>query len=326
MKEEDEFKTAFKTHHGQFQFRVMPFGLATAPGTFQCVMNFLFAGPNRKFVRVFMDDILIFSFTLEEHLEHLQSVFDILKENQLCVKESKCVFAQNSLEYLGHIISDQGVATDPVKTEAMLKWPVPTNVTELRGFLGLTGYYRKFVRNYGMLARPLTSLLKKQSFVWIEAAQQAFQLLKQAMVNTPVLALPDFNKTFTVEIDACNTGVGAVLSQEDHPVAFYSKALGVNNQKKSIYEKEFLAIMMAIDRWRSYLSRAPFVIKTDHQSLCHLGDQNLTSDLQRKAMTKLVGLQFTIQYKKGVENSAVDALSRVAHLLQVQHVSTSKPV
>ena len=171
---------------------------------------------------------------------------------------------------MGHIISDKGVATDPAKTELMLQWPVPTNVTELRGFLGLTGYYRKFVRNYGLMAKPLTALLKKQAFAWSESAQQAFQLLKQAMSDTPVLALPNFEKTFTVETDACNTGVGAVLSQEGHPVAYYSKALGVNSQKKSIYEKEFLAIMMAIDRWRSYLVRAPFVIKTDHQSLCHL--------------------------------------------------------
>ncbi|XP_073357959.1 uncharacterized protein [Aegilops tauschii subsp. strangulata] len=170
MKEEDEFKTAFKTHHEQFQFRVMPFGLATAPGTFKCVMNFAFAGANRKYVLVFMDDILVFNGTLEEHIDHLQSVFDILKENQLFVKESKCAFAQQSLEYLGHIISDKGVSTDPAKIEAMLNWPVPTSVTELRGFLGLTGYYRKFVRNYGLLAKPLTALLKKQAFTWSDTA------------------------------------------------------------------------------------------------------------------------------------------------------------
>lgn len=252
-------------------------------------------------------------------------MFDILKEHQLFVKESKCSFAQQSMEYLGHIISDKGVSTDPAKTAAMLDWPTPTNVTELRGFLGLTGYYRKFVQNYGLLAKPLTLLLKKQSFQ-SDTAETAFQLLKQAMATTPVLALPDFSKTFTIETDACNTGIGAVLTQAGHPIAYYSKALGVNSQKVSIYEKEFLAIMMAIDRWRSYLLRAPFVIKTDHQSLCHLGDQNLTSDLQRKAMTKLVGLDFSIQYKRGVENTAADALSRVAHLFTVQAMSASRPV
>ena len=160
----DEFKTTFKTHNGQYQFRVVPFGLSTAPATFQCFMNFIFKGPNRKFVLILMDDILVFSGTLEEHITHLQSVFDILKEHQLFVKESKCSFAQQSMEYLGHIISDKGVSTDPAKTVVMLDWPTPTNVTELRGFLGLTGYYRKFVQNYGLLAKPLTLLLKKQAF------------------------------------------------------------------------------------------------------------------------------------------------------------------
>lgn len=214
-----------------------------------------------------MDDILVFSQTFEEHLEHLQSVFDILKEHQLFVKESKCAFAQQSMEYLGHIISDKGVATDPAKTEAMLQWHVPTTITELTGFLGLSGYYRKFVQNYGLLAEPLTTLLKKQAFVWSESAQQAFHSLKQAMANTPVLPLPNFDKTFVVETDACNIGVGVVLSQEGHSFAYYSKALGVVSQKTFIYEKDFLAIMMAIDRWRSYLSGAPFIIKTDHEKL-----------------------------------------------------------
>ena len=137
-------------------------------------MNYIFKGSNRKFVLIFMDDILVFSGTLEEHVTHLQSVFDILKENQLFVKESKCSFAQQSMEYLGHIISDKGVSTDPAKTAAMLHWPTPTNVTELRGFLGLTGYYKKFVQNYGLLAKPLTTLLKKQSFQWSETADTAF--------------------------------------------------------------------------------------------------------------------------------------------------------
>lgn len=192
--------------------------------------------------------------------------------------------------------------------------------------MGLTGYYRKFVQNYGILAKPLTLLLHKHvKFEWSPAAEAAFQQLKAAMCCTPVLALPDFSKSFVLETDTCSTGIGAVLSQEGHPIAFYSKALGVNNQKLSIYEKEFLAIMMAIDKWRSYLCRGPFTIRTDHQSLCHLDDQILGSELQRKAMTKLIGLQYRFQYKKGVENKSADALSRVGHFFALQSISVTQP-
>ena len=154
----------------------------------------------------------------------------------------------------------------------------------------------------------------------------AFESLKQAMSKTPVLAIPDFTKPFCIETDACATGIGAVLLQEGHPVAYYSKALSVNNKKLSIYEKEFLAIMMAVDRWRQYLSRGPFVIKTDHKSLCHLEDQVLHTDLQKKAMTRLVGLNFTFQYKKGEDNKVADALSRVGHVFSLHAVSAGVPV
>jgi hypothetical protein len=195
----------------------------------------------------------------------------------------------------------------------------------LCGFLGLTGYYRKFVSRYGIIAKPLTELLTKKGFRWSEKAQAAFELLKECMLNTPVLALPNFNRPFSIETDACDTGIGAVLVQDGHPVAYFSKALGMRNQKLSTYEKEFLAVMMAVDKWRPYLQRGPFIIITDHKSLCNLGDQQLYTELQRKAMSKLVGLQFRFQYKRGAENSAVDALSRVGHLLSVNALSVCQP-
>ena len=168
---------------------------------------------------------------------------------------------------------------DASKTSAMRAWPTPTNATKLRVFLGLTGYYRKFVPRYGIIAKPLTQLLTKKGFAWSVQAQTAFDILKEAMASTPVLALPDFTRPFSIEMDACDTGVGAVLVQDGHPIAYLSKALGVRNQRLSIYEKEFLAVIMAVDKWQAYLQRNPFVIVTDHKSLCHLGDQQLDTEL-----------------------------------------------
>jgi hypothetical protein len=181
------------------------------------------------------------------------------------------------------------------------------------------------VQNYGIITKPLTQLLAKKGFCWTEEATVAFLQLKKAMAQTPVLALPDFNLPFSVETDACDSGVGAVLTQRGHPIAYMSKALGILNRKLSIYEKEFLAVIMAIDKWRQYLQRGPFTILTDHKSLCNLADQQLSTELQKKAMSKLVGLQFEFKYKKGIENGAADSLSRVGHLLATALVSSCQP-
>ena len=176
-----------------------PDGKTPTPATFQAVMNTMFSDILRKFVLVFVDDILVYSKTLEEHITHLTSVFQILQQQGFLLKHSKCSFGQQQLEYLGHIISGQGVATDPAKLKAIANWPTPTDTKQLRGFLGLSGYYRKFIRYYATFSRPLTDLLKKQvPFVWTPQHQQCFEHLKQALMTARVLSLPDFTKGFQV--------------------------------------------------------------------------------------------------------------------------------
>ncbi|WVZ83964.1 hypothetical protein U9M48_031050 [Paspalum notatum var. saurae] len=277
MKEEDQHKIAFQTHHGQFEYRVMPYGVTGGPGTFQAVMNHTLAPFLRKGVLVFIDDILVYSINWDKHMELLRSVFQLLLGNQFKIKLSKCSFAKLELLYLGHVISAKGVATNPSKIEVVQNWPRPTSVKEVRAFLGLAGYYRKFVRNFGVIARPLTELLKKgKVFFWTEAHEESFNFLKQALVSAPVLALPDFSKTFVVETDASDKGIGAILQQEGHPAAFISEALGIKNQALSTYEKEFLPILMAVEFWRAYLINGEFIFKTEQKSLIHLNDQLLT--------------------------------------------------
>ena len=207
----------------------------------------------------------------------------------------------------------------------MLHWPAPTSFTELRAFLGLTGYYRRFVKGYGVLTKPLTNLLRLKQFNWSPATQSTFDSVKVAMTRTPVLALPNFQESFTIETYACQDGIGAMLMQQGQPIAYLSKALGEKHKALSIYEKEFLALIMVVERWRAYLHRQEFIIVTDHKSLAYLNEQNLHSEMQRKAMTRLMGLHFKIVYRQGKENVAADALSRVAHLMSSQAVSSVQP-
>lgn len=324
--EGEEFKTAFKTHHGHWEFKVMPFGLTNAPATFQSAMNLLFAHMLRKGVLIFMDDILIYSPTLEEHEKLLTQVFQILMENQLYIKQSKCFFAQTKLEYLGHVISAEGVATDPSKIHAIQAWPPPTTAKQLRAFLGLAGYYRKFIANYGTISRPLTELLKKNvQFVWSSVASSAFVALQNALIQAPVLALPNFKLPFDLHTDASGLGIGAVLSQQGHPVAYLSKALSLRAQALSTYEKECLALIMAVEKWKPYLQHKEFTVYTDHKSLTHLESQQLTNNIQHKAFCKLLGLQYKVKYKQGTANSVADALSRCMPTTELSAISVSKP-
>jgi hypothetical protein len=240
----------------------------------------------------------------------VDQVLCLLSLHQLFLKQSKCAFGASEVEYLGHLVGKDGIRVDPKKIEAMQDWSHPKTLKSLWGFLGLTGYYRKFIKNYGKIAAPLMALLKKNSFTWTLAAAQAFQTLKTAMCTTLVLALPDFTKTFVLECDASGKGINVVLMQEGRPLAFISKQLSEKNLGKPIYEKEMLAILHAVELWRPYLLGQRFQIKTDHQSLKYFLEQRISSQEQQKWVTKLFGYDYEIIYMRGKDNVVVDALSR----------------
>ena len=241
----------------------MSFGLTNAPSTFQSLMNDIFRDFLKKFVLVFLDDILIYCSTIETHIEHLQLVFSTLCSHKLVANFKKCVFGQTRIDYLGHVIDAQGVSIEASKIQAIIDWSAPSNLRGLHGFLGLTSYYRKLVCNYSSLAWPLTQQLKKDAFHWDEEADLAFQRLKKVMTSLPVLALPDFSQEFVIEMDALGLGLGAVLMQHDRPIAFYSQKLSPLGRVKSVYERELMVIVFAIKKWRLYILGKHFVVRTD---------------------------------------------------------------
>lgn len=306
----DTHKTAFRTIDGHYEFLVMPFGLSNSPSTFQAAMNDIFRDVLRHFVLVFFDDILVYSPTRDQHYEHLRHVFNILSRHQYFSKLSKCVFGVTEVHYLGHVISNSGVSTDLEKIKDIQEWPSPTSITGLRGFLGLTGYYRRFVHHYSHIAALLTNLLQKNKFAWTKEAEETFQTLKNVMTSLPVLALPDFTTVFDVTTDASGTGIGAVLSQHDQPIAFFSKKLSPRMWSASTYVRELYAITEAVKKWRQYLLGRRFRVFTDQRSLKHLMSQVIQSPEQHKWASKLLGYDFEVHYKPGKENIVADALSR----------------
>jgi hypothetical protein len=253
MRQKDVHKTAVRTHDGLYEFLVMPFGLCNAPATFQALMNDVMRTYLRQFVLVFFDDILIYNTSWANHLRHLRVVLNTLCQHRLFVKRSKCSFGVDSIAYLGHVISAASVAMDPTKVQAIHDWPQPRSARAVRGFLGLASYYRKFVHNYGGIAAPLTALLKKEGFVWSDEATAAFSALKRAVTTAPVLTIPDFTKPFIVECDASTSGFGAVLIQEAHPIAFFSRPVAHRHRSLAAYERELIGLVLAVRHWRPYL-------------------------------------------------------------------------
>ncbi|KAK8957840.1 hypothetical protein KSP39_PZI000256 [Platanthera zijinensis] len=321
----DIHKTAFRTPQRLYEFLVMPFGLTNAPTTFQSLMNSVFQPYLRKFTVIFFDDILIYSKDLQSHLQHLEIIFSTLRTHSY-VKRTKCQFMTTTIDFLGHVISSLGISPHPDKVATIINWPTPTTLKQLRSFLGLSGYYRHFIQHYATKATPLTDLLTKDKFKWTDKATEAFHTLKTHLTSAPVLALPDFTQPFTIETDASGCGLGAILSQNRHPLAYFSKKLTVKDQHKSTYERELLAISTALEKWRQYLLGAPFIIRTDHQTFHHLTTQLLNSPTQQRFLSKLLGFDFKIEYKPGRLNAAADALSRLPetdhnlHMLQCSYV------
>jgi hypothetical protein len=226
IKEDDINKTAFRTRYGHFEFTVVPFGLSNAPVVFICLMNGVFREYLDKFVIVFLDDILIYSKSEEEHEHHLRMVLQVLMEHQLYAKLSKCSFYQKQIHYLGHIISKYGITMDPEKVESIREWLAPKNVTEVRYFMGLVGYYKIFIGGFSKIAHPITSLQRKgMKFQWTSNCERSFQHLKQLLTSSPILRIADPNGDFIVCTDACNEGLGGVFSQNGFVICYESRKL-----------------------------------------------------------------------------------------------------
>src|SRR6266511_2123677 len=327
IKEADISKTAFRTRYGHYEFLVLPFGLTNAPATFMTLMNDVFREFLDDFVIVYLDDILIYSKTREEHLQHLHHVLQTLRKHHLYAKFSKCEIFKQKVEYLGHYISSEGISVDLRKVNAVKEWPMPSNVSELRSFLGLTSYYRKFIKSFSIIAAPLTMLLHKdQPYKWNEAQQLAFDELKRQLTSAPILLLPDPTKPFTVTTDASDIAIGAVLSQDqgrgDQPVAYESRKLSPAEQNYPVHEKELLAIVHAIKLWRTYLEGQKFTVITDHASLEYIKTQANLSRRQARWLEVLQSNDFEVRYRPGKTNVVADALSRQPHLANITTLVT----
>lgn len=311
--EADVHKTAFTVEGGHYEFLRMPFGLKTAPATFQRLMNTVLKDHINRICLVYLDDIIIFSTSLQEHIQSLKLIFNCLKEANLKVQLDKSEFFKRQTEFLGHIITQEGIKPNPSKVQCVVDFPIPKTPKQIKQFLGLTGYYRKFIKDYSHLAKPMTKYLKKDAKLNIEDSsyQQSFGILKKILTNDPILVYPDFNKTFTLNTDASNFALGAILSQNNRPICYASRTLNEHEVNYSTIEKELLAIVWATKYFRPYLFGRKFIIETDHKPLTWLFSIKEPNSKLVRWRLKLSEFDYEIKYKKGVKNGNADALSRI---------------
>nr|GFA26545.1 reverse transcriptase [Tanacetum cinerariifolium] len=266
VREQDIDKTAFRTRYGHYKLLVMPFGLTNTPAVFMDLMNQIFHEFLDKFIILFIDDILVFSKSKEEHEDHLRIVLQTLRQEKLYTKFSKCEFWLSNVAFLGHIVSAKGITMDPAKVEAITKWPRPTSVTEVHSFLGLAGYYRRFVEGFSHLALPLTKLMRKgEKFVWNEEREKSFEELKQRLVSAPVLTLPFGSGGFQIYSDASKKGLSCVLMQHGNVIAYASRQLKPYEVNYPTHDLELAAVVFALKIWRHYLYGESCDIFTDHK-------------------------------------------------------------
>ncbi|GJS23077.1 hypothetical protein Tco_0451709 [Tanacetum coccineum] len=311
IREEDIPITAFRTRYGHYEFQVMPFGLTNAPAVFMDLMNRVCKPYLDKFVIVFIDDILIYSKNKEEHEEHLKIILELLKKEQLYAKFSKCDFWLESVQFLGHVINNKGVHVDPAKVEAIRNWSAPTTPKEVRQFLGLAGYYRRFIEGFSLISKPLTKLTEKnKKYEWGTEEDEAFQTLKQKLCSAPILALPEGTENFVVYCDASHKGFGAVLMQREKVIAYASRQLKKHEENYTTHDLELGAVVFALRLWRHYLYGTKCTVYTDHKSLQYILDQKELNMRQRRWIELLSDYDCEIRYHPGKANVVADALSR----------------
>ena len=312
-------KTAFTTGTGLYHFNVMPFGLVNAPMTFQRLMERVLHGLHWSTCLVYLDDCIILGKTFEQHMVNLEEVLQRFRDAGLKLKPSKCQFFRKEVTYLGHVISPRGVLPNPANTKKVSSWPRPTNPTEVRSFLGLASFYRRFILGFAQISSPLTDLTHKgRQFVWTDDCEEAFNSLKQALTSPPLLAYPDFGNKFFLATDASQDAVGAVLSQmedgKDRVVAYYSQKLTATQRKWSTYDRELWAIVSSVRHFRHYLRGQEFTILTDHQPLLSYGKapiQDDSSGRRARWIVELSAYTFAIVHRKGSSHQNADALSRL---------------